>query len=64
MSMPVEILLIAGAGAIAVAASVVMWHASNRSALWNMAFGAALAAAVLAAVLLAALLLALATLPR
>ena len=64
MGMLVQILLIAGAGAIAVAASVVMMWASNRSALWNMVFGAALAVAVLAGVLLAALLLSRAAFPH
>jgi len=60
--MAVQILLIADA--IAVAASVVMMWASNRSALWNMVFGPALAVAVLAGVLLAALLLSRAALPH
>jgi len=58
MKMRVEILLVAGAGAMAVAASIVMSRASNRSALWNMAFGAALAVAVLLGVVAVALLLA------
>jgi hypothetical protein len=48
------LLVIAGACALAVGASIVMTRASNRSALWNMALGGALALAVLAAALLIA----------
>ncbi len=51
------ILLVAGAGATAVVASVVMVRASNRSAALNMVFGAALAVVAIAGALLLALLL-------
>ncbi len=49
------LVLITCAGATAVAASIVMVWASNRSAVWNMVFGAALAVAVIAGALLLAL---------
>jgi hypothetical protein len=56
--MLVEILIVtACACAFGVLASVVVSWASNRSALWNMAFGAVLAFAALAGALIIAFLL-------
>ncbi len=56
--------VVAGACAIGLLASVVIAWASNRSAAWNMAFGALCGLAVLAAALLIALLLTRAAFPH
>ena len=52
------------AGVLAALASVVMAWASNRSALWNMAFGGVLALAVLVGALVIAFLLTRAAYPN
>jgi hypothetical protein len=51
------LLVMAGACALSLAASVLMAWASNRSALWNMMFAVVFLLAVLAGVLLIAFLL-------
>jgi hypothetical protein len=52
--MPIPILTLISACVLAVLASIVMSWASNRSALWNMAFGGVLALAVLVGALIIA----------
>ena len=44
------VLVLAGACAVAIAASIVMSWASNRSALWNMVVSGALAFGIFAAI--------------
>ncbi len=56
--------VVVGASLIGLLASVVIAWASNRSAAWNMAFGALCGLAVIAAALLIALLLTRAALPH
>ena len=56
--------VIVGACLIGVVASMVIVWASNRSAVWNMAFGVLCGLAVLAAGLLIALLLTRAAFPH
>jgi hypothetical protein len=51
------ILLILGAGLLALVASVVMSRASNRSALWNMGFAAVLLVALIGLLLAIAFIL-------
>jgi len=63
--MVVTILVIAAAASmLALLASVVMAWASNRSPLWNMAFGGVCALAVMAGALIIAFLLTRAAYPR
>ena len=57
------LLVTAAAAACAVVAGAVMTWASNRSALWNMAFGTVLALAAIAAALLIAFLMTRAAYP-
>jgi hypothetical protein len=61
--MPAQLLGVVGACLLAIAASAVIAWASNRSALWNMAFGAILAFGVLIGALLLASLLTRAAYP-
>jgi uncharacterized membrane protein YeaQ/YmgE (transglycosylase-associated protein family) len=56
--------IVFGAGAVGVIASIVMARAANQSALFNMVIGAVLALAVLAGALLIALLMTRAYLPH
>lgn len=57
------LVVVAGACLIGLLASIVIAWASNRSALWNMAFGVICGLAVLAAALVIALLLTRAAFP-
>ena len=57
------LIVIGGACLFGVLTSIVLSWASNRSALWNMAFGGILALAVLAGALIIAIVLARTTYP-